>query len=98
MDSATQFILGASVAGVTLGRVMGPRALLVGGALGTLPDLDSFIPMGNAIDNMTYHRGFSHSVFVLTAVSPVIAYALSRTINALKDRWWLRSWGFGCVL
>ena len=89
MDSATQFILGASVAGVTLGRVMGPRALLVGGALGTLPDLDSFIPMGNAIDNMTYHRGFSHSVFVLTAVSPVIAYALSRTINALKDRWWL---------
>ncbi len=89
MDSATQFILGASVAGVTLGRALGPRALLVGGLLGTLPDLDSFIPMGNAIDNMTYHRGFSHSVFVLSAISPAIAYVLKRSIEALKERWWL---------
>ncbi|MEM7424683.1 MAG: metal-dependent hydrolase [Pseudomonadota bacterium] len=89
MDSATQFILGASIAGVTLGRTMGSRALLVGGLLGTLPDLDSFIPMGNAIDNMTYHRGFSHSVFVLTAASPVITYGLTRGIAALRDRWWL---------
>ncbi len=89
MDSATQFILGASVAGVTLGRTLGPRALLIGGALGTLPDLDSFIPMGNAIDNMTYHRGFSHSVFVLTALSPAIAAVLSRTIDGLKGRFGL---------
>lgn len=86
MDSATQFVLGASVAGVTLGRVLGPRALLVGGLLGTLPDLDSFVPMGNAIDNMTYHRGFSHSVFVLTAVSPFIAAALTRIIVVLKEK------------
>lgn len=88
MDSATQFILGASLAGLTLGRTLGPRALLLGGALGTLPDLDSFIPMGNAIDNMTYHRGFSHSVFVLTAVSPFIAALLTRTVGALKDKFW----------
>ncbi len=95
MDSATQFILGASVAGVTLGRTLGPRALLVGGLLGTLPDLDSFIPMGNAIDNMTYHRGFSHSVFVLTAASPVIAALLTRTFQALKDKFaytWFAVW------
>ncbi|MCP5083791.1 MAG: metal-dependent hydrolase [Alphaproteobacteria bacterium] len=86
MDSATQFLLGASVAGVTLGRTLGPRALLIGGILGTLPDLDSFIPMGNVIDNMTYHRGFSHSVLILTAASPLIAGLLSRTIGALKDK------------
>ena len=95
MDSATQFILGASVAGVTLGRTLGPRALLVGGLLGTLPDLDSFIPMGNAIDNMTYHRGFSHSVFVLTAVSPVIAAILTRTFASLRNRFshtWFAVW------
>ncbi len=84
MDSATQFILGASLAGVTLGRTLGPRALLLGGALGTLPDLDSFIPMGNAIDDMTYHRGFSHSVIVLTLVSPFIAALLTKTIGALN--------------
>ncbi|MEM8685848.1 MAG: metal-dependent hydrolase [Pseudomonadota bacterium] len=95
MDSATQFILGASVAGVTLGRTLGPRALLVGGLLGTLPDLDSFIPMGNAIDNMTYHRGFTHSVFVLTAVSPVLAALLTRTFAALRDKFvytWFAVW------
>ena len=86
MDSATQFVLGASVAGATLGRTLGPRALLIGGLLGTLPDLDSFIPMGNAIDNMTYHRGFSHSVFVLTAISPFIAGLLSRFVEGLKGR------------
>ncbi len=84
MDSATQFILGASLAGITLGRTLGPRALLIGGALGTLPDLDSFIPLGNAIDDMTYHRGFSHSVLVLTAVSPVIAALLTRTVASLN--------------
>ncbi|NNF79456.1 MAG: metal-dependent hydrolase [Rhizobiales bacterium] len=77
------------MAGVTLGRTLGPRALLIGGILGTLPDLDSFIPMGNAIDNMTYHRGFSHSVFVLTAISPLIAGLLYRTIGALKGKFGL---------
>ena len=89
MDSATQFILGASVAGLTLGPKLGPRALLIGGALGTLPDLDSFIPMGNAIDNMTHHRGFSHSVFVLSALSPALALLLTRTIRGLRDHFWL---------
>ena len=68
MDSITQFLLGASVASATLGTRLGARALLIGGVIGTLPDLDSFIPMGNAIDTMTYHRGFSHSVLVQTAV------------------------------
>lgn len=89
MDSATQFLLGASVVGVTLGKTLGPRALLVGGLLGTLPDLDSLIPMDNAIDDMTYHRGFSHSLFVLTAISPAIAFALTRKIAKLRDQWWL---------
>ena len=85
MDSATQFLLGAGISGALLGPKLGGRALLIGGALGTLPDLDSFIPMGNAIDNMTYHRGFSHSVFVLSLAAPVVAFAITRIVRTVRD-------------
>lgn len=73
MDTVTQFLLGAGVASITLGPKLGWRAVLLGGAIATLPDLDSFIPFDSPIDTMTYHRGFSHSVIVQTALSPVIA-------------------------
>lgn len=85
MDSATQFLLGASISGATLGSRLGGRALLIGGLVATLPDLDAFIPMGNDIDNMTYHRGVSHSVFVLTAAAPVVAYAVTRLVRPARD-------------
>ena len=87
MDSITQFLLGASVASATLGTRLCARALLIGGVIGTLPDLDSFIPMGNAIDTMTYHRGFSHSVLVQTAVVPVAAYAVARVVRDAREHW-----------
>jgi len=41
----------------------------MGAGLGTLPDLDVFIDYGDAVKNFTYHRSFSHSLFVLTPVS-----------------------------
>ena len=87
MDSATQFLLGASVASATIGPRLGARALLIGGVLGTLPDLDAFIPMGNAIDTMTYHRGFSHSVLVQTVVVPIAAYAIARLVRDARAHW-----------
>ena len=85
MDSATQFLLGAGISGAVLGPKLGGRALLIGGLVATLPDLDSFIPMGNDIDNMTYHRGFSHSVFVLTAAAPAVAYAVTRLVRDARE-------------
>lgn len=87
MDSATQFLLGASVSGAMLGNKLGARALLIGGLVATLPDLDSFLPMGNDIDNITYHRGFSHSVLVQTAVAPAIAYVVTRVVRGAREHW-----------
>lgn len=87
MDSVTQFLLGASVAGAAMGNRLGARALLIGGVIGTLPDLDAFIPMGNAIDTMTYHRGFSHSLLVQTAVAPLAAYAATRFVRDARAHW-----------
>ncbi|MGH1405102.1 MAG: metal-dependent hydrolase [Rhodomicrobiaceae bacterium] len=73
MDSVSQFVLGSTVAAVLLGPKLGLRAVALGGVVATLPDLDSFLPFDNALDSVTYHRGFSHSLFVQTAVSPFIA-------------------------
>ncbi|MDN3452003.1 MULTISPECIES: metal-dependent hydrolase [unclassified Psychrobacter] len=78
MDSLSQIVLGASVQGAILGKYQGRKGYLYGAMLGTLPDLDVLINYPDPISNMTYHRGFSHSLIVLTAVGIVGAWAISR--------------------
>ena len=77
MDSVTQAVLGGAVSYTVLGRRLGKRAALYGIALGTLPDLDVLIDFGDPIENMTHHRGFSHSLFVQALVTPVFVLLLS---------------------
>lgn len=78
MDSFTQAVLGAGIQGAMLGRVQGRKALAYGAALATLPDLDVFTPYPDPVSIMTYHRGFSHSVFVLTALAAVLAWLIRK--------------------
>lgn len=78
MDSLSQFALGAAVAHAVVGKQLGPRALLLGGALGTLPDLDVLVPMGGAIADYSYHRSWSHSWLVHAAVTVPLAWLLRR--------------------
>ena len=78
MDSITQAVLGASIQGAMLGRWQGRKALMYGAMLGTLPDLDVVIDYGDAVADMTYHRGFSHSLFVLTGVALVLTWLIRR--------------------
>lgn len=78
MDSITQAVLGASVQGALLGRWQGRKALLYGAALATLPDLDVVLDYGDAIAEMTYHRGFSHSLLVLSALAAVLTGLVRR--------------------
>lgn len=78
MDSITQAVLGAGVQAALLGRWQGRKALLYGALLGTLPDLDVVIDYGDAVAQMTYHRGFSHSLFVLTGVALLLAWLARR--------------------
>lgn len=66
MDSLTQAVLGASISGAMLGRYHGRKVVLAGAILATLPDLDVFIQYADPISSMTYHRGFSHSLFILS--------------------------------
>ncbi|MGJ4804018.1 metal-dependent hydrolase [Luteimonas sp. SDU82] len=75
MDSLSQLLLGAAVAGAAVPAAHRRAAMLAGAALGTLPDLDSF-PIALFTDDpvalMTLHRGASHSLFVL----PLLGWAI----------------------
>ena len=78
MDSLTQAALGAAIGGAIAPAKDRRRALVAGAMLGTMPDLDIIIDFGGAVENYTYHRGFSHSLFVLAPFSVVLWMALRR--------------------
>lgn len=98
MDSMTQAALGAAIGGALLGRRLGRKAVLLGAVLGTLPDLDVIIDYGDAVANVTRHRGFSHSLFVLAGVAALLALLSSRVAKRRDIS--LARWGtfFGLIL
>ena len=53
MDSVTQLVVGATVSAVCVPAQHRRRALGLGAALGTLPDLDVSIDYGNAVATFT---------------------------------------------
>ncbi|MGB5583287.1 MAG: metal-dependent hydrolase [Gammaproteobacteria bacterium] len=92
MDSLTQLALGAAVGEATAGRQVGRRALLWGAILGTLPDLDVFIPLGDAVRDFTYHRSASHSLLVLAVLTPLMVWLILKfhpTTAEHRKRWFL---------
>ena len=92
MDSLTQLTAGAAVGQAVLGPRVGRRSMLWGAILGTLPDLDVFLPVDGPVEAFVSHRGFSHSLFLLALVSPLAGWLISRvhpdTRKHLK-RWML---------
>jgi inner membrane protein len=86
MDSLTQAILGAAVGEAVLGRRVGTKAALWGGVLGTLPDLDVLYPFADPVSAFTWHRGPSHSVFVLAAVSPLLVWLITKLHPGTADQ------------
>lgn len=94
MDSLTQIVLGAAVAGAIAPPRHRRAALLAGAALGTLPDLD-VIPVNllldDPIDRMTWHRGPSHSLWVLPVLAALIWAFFKRQGGRVAEspvRWW----------
>jgi len=88
VDSVTQAVLGAAIGGAIAPTGQRRKALLVGAALGTLPDLDVVIDYGDAVANFTYHRGFSHSLFVLPPFALLLWLALRRWWAPVRDAPW----------
>lgn len=99
MDSLTQIVLGAAVAEAALGKRVGNKAILWGAIAGTIPDLDVFVVMatGNPINELTMHRGFSHSIVFAILMAPLLGWFVSwvyrKKVEASFRQWsWLFFW------
>ena len=86
MDSVTQLVLGAAVGEAVLGRKVGNKAAIWGAVAGTLPDLDVFVPLGDAVRDFTYHRSASHSLFMLALVTPIMVWIIGKLHPAEAER------------
>lgn len=87
MDSVTQFALGACVGAATLGPRIGMRkAAVIGGLMGTVPDLDTFIPSADPVQSFTSHRGASHSLIIQALATPLFAEPVVRLFRDLRDK------------
>lgn len=98
MDSLTQIVLGGAVAAAVVPAAHRRRALVAGAVLGTLPDLDG-IPLAlmgaDAVTSVTWHRGPSHSLFVLTLFALALWWLLRRRWTPVRDApraWLLAIW------
>lgn len=91
MDSLTQIALGSAVCVAVMGRRTAVwKSVMWGAIAGTLPDLDALIDHGDAIANMVLHRAESHSLFVLSALAPLFAWAVARGRHV--GRWCMALW------
>lgn len=101
MDSLSQILLGAGIAAAIAPARHRRAALAAGAALGTLPDLDSLLlwPLGlDPVMNMTWHRGPSHSLFVLVPLAALIWAAFRRTGGRVAEAPWRWFWAITLAL
>lgn len=79
MDSLTQIVLGASVGEAVCGRRAGNKAVLWGAIAGTIPDLDVLArPFQDLVQELTFHRSITHSIFFAFLISPLLGWLLKR--------------------
>ncbi|MFV0237778.1 MAG: metal-dependent hydrolase, partial [Flavobacteriales bacterium] len=96
MDSITQATLGVAVGEVLLGRKIGNKAAILGAIIATIPDLDvALLPFYSNLEQISIHRGFSHSIVFSLIGAFLIAFILSKIkwTNSIKYfSLWLFSW------
>lgn len=87
MDSLTQMTLGAVVGAAVMGKKHGRKSALIGAIVGTIPDLDVFIPYGDPVSNFTYHRGWTHSLIFCVLATPLLVWLFSKIkwVGFIKD-------------
>ena len=88
MDSLSQLVLGAACTAACVPAAHRRAGLLVGAAMGTLPDLD-IIPLSlldlNPVEIMTWHRAASHSLFLIPIVGWLLWFALRRWWQPVRE-------------
>ncbi|PWJ34120.1 metal-dependent hydrolase [Sediminitomix flava] len=91
MDSLSQFVLGAAIGEVTLGKKLGNKALLLGGIAGTIPDLDVlFNPFLDTVGELTFHRSVSHSLLFMVIGGWLFAWLAKKWSTSISfNRWYV---------
>jgi inner membrane protein len=75
MDILTQIVLGSSVAPFLLPKEEPRKAMIAGGVLGAVPDLDMILGIYvNEYQELILHRSFSHAIIPFLALSFVLLW------------------------
>jgi inner membrane protein len=97
MDSLTQIVLGAAVSELAIGKKVGNKALFWGAVCGTIPDLDVLLsPFLSDLQELSAHRGFSHSIVFSCLLAPLIGTAIWFLYEKKEANW--IEWTLACFL
>ncbi|HET9054039.1 MAG TPA: metal-dependent hydrolase [Cyclobacteriaceae bacterium] len=82
MDSLTHIALGAVIGEVCAGKSLGRKAMLIGAAAQSFPDIDFVLGFFNTpVDDLLAHRGITHS-FVFGILATIgLAYLMKRFVR-----------------
>jgi inner membrane protein len=100
MDSFTHLFVGGAIAAAIAPPAHRRAALLAGAALNSLPDID-VLPLllsDDPVVRLTWHRGATHSLFVLPLVALALWWWFKRRggrVAEAPSRWF---WVFQCAL
>lgn len=87
MDSITQAVLGAAIAEAGFRKRLGSRAVAFGAVCGALPDLDMTLRFIDEWAVLVHHRGFSHSLLLLSLVAPLAGWLGYRATGRSLGSW-----------
>ncbi len=89
-------MLGAAIGEALLGKKIGNRGAFIGAIVATIPDLDIALkPFFSDLQNISIHRGYSHSILFSLIGAFLFTYVLSRikwTKQIPRKRLWLFTW------
>jgi inner membrane protein len=92
LDSLTHIALGAVIGDTLVSKQVGKRALFIGAAAQSIPDIDFIAGLWLDTDNnLLAHRGFTHSILFIIVVSFLCAFAAGKLFRdaGISPRQWL---------
>jgi inner membrane protein len=101
MDSLTHIVLGAIVGEALAGRRLGKKAMLLGALANSLPDIDFVATFWlDTADDLTTHRGITHSLLFVAVMAPLMAWAARRLYRTAGMGWgrWIFFFAFELFL
>lgn len=91
MDTLTHIAVGGIVGDIFAGRQLGKRAMWLGAAFQSLPDIDFIASFWlDPVSDLVSHRGITHSLlfaFIITPLLALLALQLHRKNNISFQRW-----------